>query len=196
MRTLWAEIVRGVMAAWRIALFDPDAMRHFDLSERGFWRSFWAFPLCLPYLLLISRLLWHTTPDRSGGEHGFAYLFSVHVAIFALSWIGFVLAMIPMAALLRAGANYVPFVIARNWAQALLNLALIAPVSLLVLLGDASRDAVASLGLFALILTLSYGWVVARAGLAAGALSAAGVVLLELLIAVLLQLAGNALLLS
>lgn len=182
-----AEIFRGLNAAWRIALFDPAAMRHFDLSERGFWRSFWAFALCLPFLLLSSRLFWFTAPPEQVGDQSFAMLLIVQVGIFALSWGGFLLLMVPVAQLLGLGSQYVPYVIAWNWSQALLHLVMIPPTAVVILLDDASSAATASLGMFALILSVSYSWLVARVALAVGGLLATAVVLLELLVVVLLQ---------
>ena len=39
------EVVQALYGTWRFARLDRGAMRYFDLSHRGVWRSFWAAAL-------------------------------------------------------------------------------------------------------------------------------------------------------
>ena len=47
-----AEIERSLTGAWRLFLGKPDAMRQFDSSVDGFWRSFRAIVLIAPLYAL------------------------------------------------------------------------------------------------------------------------------------------------
>ena len=47
-----AEIARSLTGAWRLFLGRPDAMRFFDTSVDGFWRSFRAIILVAPLYAL------------------------------------------------------------------------------------------------------------------------------------------------
>ena len=48
------EIARSLTGAWELFLDRPDAMRRFDISMTGFWRSFRAIVLVLPAYLVTS----------------------------------------------------------------------------------------------------------------------------------------------
>src|SRR5262245_7482637 len=43
-----AEIGPAIFGTWRLAHFDPDGLRYFDRSIRGFWRSFRVAVLVAP----------------------------------------------------------------------------------------------------------------------------------------------------
>lgn len=48
------EIARSLTGAWRVFLDKPDAAQFFDLSVEGFWRSFRAFGLMIPFYGLVA----------------------------------------------------------------------------------------------------------------------------------------------
>ena len=64
-----AEIERSLTGAWRLFLGKPDAMRFFDASVEGFWRSFGAIVLVAPLYALTALadrhdMLTDANPDR------------------------------------------------------------------------------------------------------------------------------------
>ena len=65
------EIARSLTGAWHLFLDRPDAMRYFDLSIEGFWRSFRAIVLLLPaYILstLAERVITLARSDPAPGS--------------------------------------------------------------------------------------------------------------------------------
>src|SRR5262249_10074055 len=50
----WTEATQSVRGAWRLGLLDQDGMNGFNLSVRGFWRSFLVYLYLAPvYLLMV-----------------------------------------------------------------------------------------------------------------------------------------------
>jgi hypothetical protein len=47
-----AYITRNLQGAWLTLLGDPRGLALLDLSERGFWRSFWSIVVSFPALFL------------------------------------------------------------------------------------------------------------------------------------------------
>jgi hypothetical protein len=178
--SLGAEIVRSVRGAVRIAVLDPDAPSWFNLTIEGFWRSFLAPVLLAPfYLALIMR-------DAGGGEEApeaGGGLF-VRLAAFVVGWIAFPLAMIPIARLLGLSGAYVGYIIMWNWSavpQAAVMLPALAALDVL-----AQRPA-GLLFMSATLAVLFYGYLVARAGLRCAPITAAGVVVLDLVLSLLVN---------
>ncbi|KMO18974.1 hypothetical protein [Methylobacterium indicum] len=107
----------------------PDALRHFDMSERGFWRSFGAVWLTAPALTVALAL------ERGTGTA----LFRLdHVTLAAIAGIaaGFLAVPLAMIAVLRRLGRtrvYVPFVVVTNWCLAAGLVVLTLPGSLLLL---------------------------------------------------------------
>lgn len=53
-----ADIRSGIAGALALLRDDPGAMRHFDLSFEGFWKSFLAILVIAPVLLLYIHGEW------------------------------------------------------------------------------------------------------------------------------------------
>ena len=178
------ETASSLRAASRLFLLDAEAMAGFNLSIEGFWRSFFAAVFGLPYYILV---LW--APYRDG-EVGLAAAALAYV----LGWGLFPALAAWLARILDLGHNYVAYIIAFNWAGALVPqpLLLLALAHMTGILGEDGYSTV-SLGLF--VAFLWYGWAVTRIGLGTGAITACGFVilsnLLDILIRVLLLMPGE-----
>jgi hypothetical protein len=111
-----------------------EGLRAFDMSERGFWRSFAAILLTLPaYIvsLAFERLrLGILLPDRSILDSiGLDLMVGLcHTA----SFVALPIAMIWLTRALRLTERYVPFVIVTNWVTAIGLLILSVPAILLL----------------------------------------------------------------
>ncbi|KMO40109.1 hypothetical protein VQ03_14595 [Methylobacterium tarhaniae] len=133
----------------------PDALRHFDVSERGFWRSFGAIWLTAPAVTVALAL------ERGAGTSPFQ-LDHVTVAVIAGLVAGFLAVPLAMIAVLRRLGRtraYVPFVVVTNWCLAAGLAALALPGGLL-LLGLATPGLAALEASAFLVVTL---WLHARA---------------------------------
>ena len=152
------EVLSALYGAYRLAWLDVAGMAHFNLTVDGFWRSFFAAVLVAPaYAILVGLQV------ASGEEAIDPGLFLLTESIgYILAWCAFPLVAIVLTRLLGLGRNYVPLIVALNWA-AVLQTALFLGV---VLLG-----AVLPEGLGTLVMTLTtgailvYQWFVIRTAL-------------------------------
>ncbi|MGO4707182.1 hypothetical protein AB4072_15570 [Microvirga sp. 2MCAF38] len=128
------EVNRSLKGAIDLLHSRTEGLQAFDMSERGFWRSFAAIWLALPAYVVsvaLERLrLGLLQPDR-------ALLGSIWVDLvvalgFAASFLALPLAMIWISRKLHKTDRYVPFVIVTNWITVLALLALSIPALLLV----------------------------------------------------------------
>src|SRR5690606_30773079 len=146
------EVTRSLTGAWHLFLDRRDALSFFNISYDGFWRSFAAIILVLPFYTCIAlaeraRLLSDSLVDDS--FDGNIFLLNKALAL-ALDWIMLPLILALVARPLGVGRSYVTYVVARNWG-AVIAVAPFGLLSLLSLLGLVS-EAVA--GLIALIILL------------------------------------------
>ncbi len=178
----WPEITQSVYGAWRLARFDPDGMNYFDLSVRGFWRSFGAAIVVLPVFIYFVAI------GFDGTDASAVWFVVVKAMGYAAAWAAFPIAMIGLAQVLGLTANYVPFIIALNWASVLQNVLFI-PANTLAALNDLTTDAGAVLFLVTLVLVLIYQGFVTPTALQTTAFTSAGLVLVSVLLQELVGLA-------
>ncbi len=173
------EFARGIYGAWRLALLDRDALRWFDRSPHGVWRSFWAAALAYPGFLVATSLHLLT----SDSERSLPAALLIESIAYVFFWAAFLLAVIPFCRWLRRDAQCLDFVIAYNWSQVLQT-----GLWLIVELVSATRllpdGAVVLLGLIALVLSLGYEWFIARVAIAAGNAAAFTVVLFDFVLTI------------
>lgn len=160
-----------------------EGLKSFDMSERGFWRSFAAIWLTLPaYVvsLAFERLrLGLLQPDRS-------LLDSVWIdAVVALghlaSFVALPVAMIWMARHFNWTKAYVPFVIVTNWVTAMGLLILSVP-AMLLLIGWATPSLASVFSLAFAVIIVRMQWFATKATLGISNLSALGIVLLGIVL--------------
>lgn len=174
------EIRRGLEAALAILKREPAAMAGFDLSFEGFLRSFLAVLVSFPaYLVLVLRgvLL-------EGAPLALPVLFLVETAGYVVGWLAFPLAAALVLRAMGEGRRFVPLVVASNWAAVLQIHFLLAAVLLAALLPDATGAALATAATLA---TLAYQWLVVRTALEAPGRVAAGFVLLDVVVSMLVN---------
>lgn len=182
-----AEIIHGVTGAWRIAMRDPDAARHFDLSERGFRHSFFGLALALPVLFLTTTSLWHIgSSDASIDLVGLDAFTAVQLGGTVLYWAIYLAVMSFVARHLELGASYVPYVIVFNWGTLMTSTLFALPLLLYALrLLDPSPAVMLTLPAFAALVW--YRWQIARQVLGASPSSAAAILILDFAIGVLMD---------
>ncbi|MGF3022187.1 hypothetical protein ACQVP2_05075 [Methylobacterium aquaticum] len=149
------EVTRSLRGTAGLIGRRPDALRHFDVSERGFWRSFGAIWLTAPAVTVALFL------ERGAGAAPFQ-LDHITASVVAGLLAGFLAVPLAMIAVLRRLGRtraYVPFVVVTNWCLAAGLLALTLPGCLL-LLGLATPDLAALEASAFLVVVL---WLHARA---------------------------------
>ena len=160
-----------------------EGLKSFDMSERGFWRSFAAIWLTLPaYIvsLAFERLrLGLLQPDRSLLDNVWIDLVVAlgHVASFMV----LPLAMIWIARWFNLTKAYVSFVIVTNWITAMGLLVLSVP-AMLLLLGWATPSLASVFSLAFAVIIVRMQWFATKATLGLSNLPAIGIVLLGIVL--------------
>ncbi len=182
------DVVAALYGACRLMRFDAGGMTWFDLSIPGFWRSFFAALLVAPFFAVLVGM--HFTRGDQPFDPGWAAL--VMTVAYCLSWAAFPIAAILITRLLRLTDRYIALIVAYNWA----NVPQIA-VILLANLIDAGGVLPGFLGdvlpFAAMVFVLVYQWFVTRTALATTTATAIGVVFLQLLIDIFIELAADSL---
>jgi len=190
------EIVGSLYGAWRILRMDPAALGHFNQSIDGFWRSFFAIVLVLPIFAFVTYVGIDATPDEEA-ERVLARgpLVVIHALALLLAWAAFPAAMIWLSRMLGLGHRYVTYIIVWNWSN-VISAAIFLFVMLLLVTGLLPQGVGAGLGIFAFGYVLFYSYLVARAGLACPAGTAIGIVVFEVVLEHVIDLAVTSLLQS
>ncbi len=180
-----AYLTRSVYGAWRLARLDSGGMTFFELSIRGFWRSFFAAVVVAPaYAVLVALRVEHETevgPDLDLGP-----FLVLKLVAYAMTWAAFPLAMIVLARLLALSAFYVPFIIAYNW-SAVIQIAVFLLAALIKASGLLPEPVAGVLMMVATMAILFYQWFVARVALQTTGLIAAGLVVFDVLLGILIE---------
>jgi len=166
-----ADILRSLYGAWRLACGDARGMALFDLSDIGFWRSFFAALIVAPFYAALLGMRIGAGEVASPMWH----FLSVEAIAYSISWIAFPVIMEPLSRRLGRGRHYVAFIVPYNWA-ALLQNALFLPIGMLSVSGALSADAIGFLSLVALAAIALYTWFIAKTALAVSPGIAAAIV--------------------
>jgi hypothetical protein len=160
----FAEISSSLYGAWRLICLDEDAVRYFNLSVEGFWRSFFAAVLSLPYFVLAA--IWVPQGDGeaviSAPDPVLAFL------AYVLGWIVFPVAAVFLVRLFNLSQGYVGYIVALNWSGALIA----QPLLILTTIEHAGlidANTMGALQMPILFFVLWYGWIIARRMLGASA---------------------------
>jgi hypothetical protein len=160
-----------------------EGLKSFDMSERGFWRSFMAIWLTLPaYIvsLAFERLrLGLLQPDRPLLDNFWVDLVVAlgHVAGF----IALPVAMIGIARWFHLEKAYVPFVIVTNWVSVIGMLVLSVP-AMLMLLGWAPPGLASLFSLAFAVIIVRLQWFATKATLGLASIPALGIVVLGIVL--------------
>jgi hypothetical protein len=171
----WSDEIRHALAgALSLASLDRGGMKHFDLSADGFWRSFAAIAFGVPFFLVLLFLGETMAPGAAGAGA------VLELLAYGISWIGFLLLLIPFSRAAGLSHNYAAFVVAFNWCQ------LLVIVAMVPILGLAAADILpgGTIGFILIgfaVAALGYLWFIARVALGASPLLAIAVVALDFL---------------
>ena len=172
------EITRSIHGTWRIVRLDPGALLYFNISIDGFWRSFLALILVLPFYIAFLILNHGQTPGVElpvGPMISLQWYVGVKLVAFVVGWLAFPLVMVPISRLLDLTPTYVQYIIVWNWSN-VLEMVVILPAVMLFLSGALPGQIAAMILMAAHITMLFYGYLVVRAGLRCKPATGIGVV--------------------
>lgn len=124
------EIQRYLAGSWRLMMGKADGLKAMDISADGFWDSFFAIVVALPALIVgwVSY-----ANDISGPSSQFGERLSFVLRLATADVVAWVLPLALLAAVaprVGIGDRFVHYVIASNWAAALLIWLMLPPVAL------------------------------------------------------------------
>ncbi len=184
------EVSAGLYGAYRLARLDTDGLRYFDASPQGFWRALVAGAtiVALPHALLLF-IRFAGEPEPPDGT-----LFAVVNAIsYVMAWTMFPLVMFHLSILLDRRHRYLRYVVAYNWAAVLQN-GLYLPFAIAERSGLLPPEAALFLLLLVLLAMIAYSCTVAHLALEVPVLTAVGIVVLDLMLGIFLQVWTDSLL--
>ncbi|MBA3446272.1 MAG: transporter [Pseudaminobacter sp.] len=151
-----AEIQYYLTGAWRLMTGRTDGIRMLDISSDGFWNSFFAIVVAAPALFVG----WIGIVNEIGSDPVAPGPLSILLRLALIDLGAWVLPLGAMALAARpAGISdrFVQYVVASNWASALIAW-LMLPAALLRMISPASADiaSILSLGLFAFSMALTW----------------------------------------
>lgn len=188
----FSEIRSAMIGAWRLFCGDAGGLSRFDLSEEGFFRSFWVVVLVAPiYAASVITERGLLAAERfSGEELSDGRFFLVRALTLVIDWFAFPVVMVVVTKRLQLGSQYAAFITLRNW-TALPAAAVTACPTIAYGLGLVPII-VATLATYVfLIVILRFGWFVARVGLRTNAAIAAGIVALDLVLSLVIGRLGD-----
>ncbi len=181
------DSVHAIRAAWDLFLVRPGALGRFDLTVLGFWRSFAGFLFCLPanfLLMAADRRIAADSGVETGSLSDGAWL---QLLDMGLEWTVFPLLLALIARPLGLARGFVPFIIVRNWAAVILS-ALSALSVLPFLAGLVGIDITLVLNVLTLGISLQFTYRIARMTLGVPAFTAIGLVVLDLVISLMIDI--------
>ncbi len=182
-----SEVFTALYGAYRLARLDAGGLRFFDITDQGFWRSFFAAVLVAPLYMILLLIRYSNLPEPLPL---FRFI-AIEAIAYVIAWVAFPLLMASLTRLLECDRFYVRFIVAYNWAAVLQNLLYI-PIAILAAAGVLSIALSNTLGLMALALIVVYTWFVTRTALEVAAGMAAGIVGLDFMLNVLINVFAEA----
>jgi len=187
----WPEIKSSIYGAWRLARLDAGGLACFNLSVEGFWRSFFAAVIIAPayaaLLLVRDAGLEATMVDAGPMPESVNYL--PEVVAYILGWIVWPLAMLLVVRVLGLAQNFVPYIIVYNWAN-VIQIGILLPAAILTRGAVLPEGMAAIIGVMATLAVLFYLWFITRTVLQVREWTAAGIVIMDILLGVILSSAS------
>ncbi|ESW83572.1 MULTISPECIES: hypothetical protein [unclassified Mesorhizobium] len=178
------ETYASLAGAWRLMLGKADGFRLLDLSADGFWNSFFAIVVAAPALIVG----WVGIANEIGDPNAFVGRFSMLIRLATVDIGAWVLPLIGLALVaprVGVGGRFVHYVVASNWASAIIAWMMLPSALIRLFLTSANEvSGLVSLLLFALSMVLTWRMtnVAIGRGAAAGSAVFAGMFVASLIV--------------
>lgn len=161
------ETYASLAGAWRLMFGKADGLRLLDLSADGFWNSFFAIVVAAPALIVG----WVGIANEIGDPEAFAGRLGMLIRLATVdigAWVLPLVALALVAPRAGIGGRFVHYVVASNWASAIIAWLMLPSALLRLFLPSTSEiSSVVSLFLFALSALLT--WRMTNASIGKGA---------------------------
>ncbi len=153
----------SIGAALKLARFDGSAIKVFDTSPTGFWRSFHAAGFVLPFYIAFSMARW----DHISAPISPLRFITVEAITYVIAWTVFPVLMAYLVRFIDREEHYVRGIVAFNWSAVVQN-AVYTPIALASLDGGIAGP----LAMIVLLAVLVYRWFVLRNAFAISSVTA------------------------
>jgi hypothetical protein len=167
------EIQQYLHGAWRMMLGKADGLRALDISVDGFWNSFFAIVVALPALIVN----WVTIADSYDVAETFGDRFAIFIRLAVIDFAAWLLPLAGLAVIARRARladRYVHYVVASNWATAIIAWLMLPPAVLLLFLPD-QTDMAWFLSVAIFIASQIFVWRLTNVAIGRGATTASAV---------------------
>lgn len=180
------EVIVSLYGAWRLIRLDASALAMFDASPAGARRSFLAAALVAPIFVLVMALL----PPEAAAAGGYRWIAAETIA-YATSWVAYPVIAEWLTWQLGCREKFEGYLCAYNWSMVLQN-AVLLPLVVLTSLEVLPPEVQQLLWVAAIALIMAFLWFVARSALGVSAMTAAGLVVLDQLLSVVIDAIATA----
>jgi hypothetical protein len=160
------ETYASLAGAWRLMFGKADGLRLLDLSADGFWNSFFAIVVAAPALIVG----WVGIANEIGDPDAFAGRLGMLIRLATVdlgSWVLPLVALALVAPRAGIGGRFVHYVVASNWASAIIAW-LMLPSALLRLFLPSSSEVTSLLSLVLFGLSMVLTWRMTNATIGKG----------------------------
>lgn len=182
------EIFAALYGALRLARGDASGLRWFNATPEGFWRSFWAGALVAPIFAL---LLWIRYESDAMTVAPLRYAL-LELVSYVVAWTLFPLLMVYVAQVVERERHYYGYIVAYNWSTVWQNVVYL-PLAMVSEIGILPFAAASTLSIAVLAAVFLYIWFITRTALQVNALVAAGIVAVDFLISIFLNIVTDGL---
>ncbi|MGB0681736.1 MAG: hypothetical protein ACPGOV_03480 [Magnetovibrionaceae bacterium] len=183
----------GLYGAMRLAKADAKGLQYFRTDPIGFYQSFFAALLILPPFALLLSLEFQPIYGAEGVD-ALSY-WVVMMSAYVMGWTAYPIIMFSISRVIQRTTRYIRFIVAYNWAAVLQNAAYLT-VELLRASGIITTEAAAFLALIVLSLVVLFSWFIAKTALDIKSGQAAGLVVIDFLLSMIIHGTARAILLG
>jgi len=169
------QMAMSIYGAYRLARLDAAGMAYFDTSVEGFWRSFFAAVIVAPFYALLLALRFSVI----GADADPTRFVLVEMIAYVVSWVAYPLVIAALTQKLGCWNRFPVYIVAYNWSM-VLQICVVLTIALLSASGAFPEDAGKFFALIVYLLILGYVWFIARTALGVPALTATGIVALDI----------------
>lgn len=187
-----AYVRQSIDAALRLALRDRAAWNGFDLTADGFYRSFFAVVLVMPFNILFDLFLQRLATETDGVQRTYEMPDATFSTLaLCAQWLIFPLMALFLLRFLGYAGRYSALVIAHNWGSVVVQFINL-PIVVLYSSGIISAALAIDFYFIAIGLTLYYRYYIAQTALDSPAHIAVAIVIIDFLLQIFFTLGLSA----
>ena len=187
------EVYAAILHSWALFRGDRGALKAFDSSYEGFWRSFRVILVLAPFYVIVflaEQVHYVSSPNHDAATFSASTFLFWKTLSALVDWVAFPMLLALIAGPLNISNRYALLVVARNWTSILAILPY-AIVSLLYVVGILPPGGLLWMSLILMIVLLRFRYQVFSAALGGPASLAIGFVAMDFLFSIIIGVLLN-----